>query len=213
MIVEWKYYFKQSTASEDVLNFLLEERKRGNFFGSTFPKGGTHTCFNIAQCEQIEEILRTSWPGINFQKKLVFRGDLFDVDFGLKTFRLPLVQWCPSPIFSFEYGESILPEEPWGLSMEGSVLFKKTLRRTIDKHVIGLTRKQNDIQENFDCYQIDELGIPIEYQVMKEAPLSMNCSGIDKVDIFKPENDIILCSSRFANLLKRDWNGMIHNKF
>lgn len=214
MLKEWKYYFYDTKYSAEIINHLIEKKEKGEFLGSTFPNASTHTCFNEAQCEKLENLIKETWQKSIYEKIRYFRGDLFDVDFGIKTFKQPFVQWCPSPIFSYATKEILPPEEPWGISMKGDILLNNNLRDVIANHVKGLSVKDINVHSIYDSYQIDNRKLSKSIvNLVDKKPLSLDCSEIQEWDIFSISNGIIVCSARFATLLKRDWSGMVHNKF
>lgn len=213
MLIEWKYFFSDHNYSEDILNSLIRKKGEGIFLGSTFLKAKTHTCFNENQSLEVEKLISEVCPKLVYQKKNYFRGDLFDYDFNMKTFKNPFVQWCPSPIFSYEAKELIPPEEPWGISMEGFILIRSVLRNVILKYVKGLKIKNINIVSDFDIYEVEELRLSNCIIEANKNPLVLDCSSITERDIFLLNKKIFVLSSRFSSILKKYWDGMIFNKF
>lgn len=212
MLIEWKFCFRDSTATEVLLHALVQEREGGHFMGSTFPAARSHTCFSEEHCLALRSFLK-QYPEVVYQYRSYYRGNLFDSDFGLDTFDVPLVQWCPSPIYSVEFGQSIPPEEPWGLTMEGLILLDAEWKETADRNVVGLQRDLCDVGAGMDAYRLQYECVGLNYVVEEGKPLMVECVHVPEVDILSLDNGIILCSSRFATMLRRDWDGMVHAKF
>jgi hypothetical protein len=211
MLHSWIYCFKQSNKARDFLDFLLRERKEGRFLGSTFPNRWCHSCFSTEQCKSMDIFLNNT--DLEVQVCSFFTGNLFDCDFGIDTFKQPLVQWCPDPIYSRTFQQSISDNEPWGLTMEGEILLPVEFRENVDKITTGLKFRSSDTKEAFDTYEIAYDRISLIHSEGITKPLSIDCSMCPNVDILRLDNGIILCSSRFAILLEHSWNGFVHAKF
>ena len=212
MQLEWKFCLRDSQVAQRFLLCLEQEREAGRFLGSTFPAARSHACFTEEQRAQVEELLRAS-EDVEFQQCSYYRGDLFDSDFGLKTFKKAYVQWCPSAIHSLRFQQELPPDEPWGLSMEGDVLLKDELRTMVDTNIVGLVRVSHCAERAFDIYTIENASIPCDGAIEEEQPLTMDCSRLPEADVLSLDNGVILLSARLAAVLKKEWDGMVHNKF
>ncbi|MDI1310858.1 SMI1/KNR4 family protein [Prosthecobacter sp.] len=211
MMLEWKYCFEAGTQSRGFLQELIEQRDRGLFLGSSFPDGYCHSCFTKQQCDMVDQ-LAAGIQGLNFERTFVFRGNLFARDFGMNLFAEPFVQWCPSPIYSMRFSQLVPPIEPWGKSMDGKLIFGSDLESLIRNSVVGLAPVNHQLMPNLLLYR-PTLEIDVNHECHESTPLSLDCSLMPEADFVKLQSGVLLCSSRFARVLSRSWDGSINAKF
>jgi hypothetical protein len=214
MKAEWRYVFRRSPDAEAFLNSLVLKREQGSSLGSTYPAAYTHTCFSEAQCAELHRLMGKH-ERLEVQQRSYFQGDLFDVDFGMKTFKEPIVQWCPSVVYSETFGQVIPPIQPWGLTMEGRILLPADLEPVIERYVTGIVRVAvgSRMDTRFHLYRIEYEGYDLHYEYEARQPLVVDCARAPKSDLMSLGNGVLLCSSRFAAVLKKYWDGMVHAKF
>lgn len=211
MQVEWKYCFESGVKAAQFLQALLMQREQGRFLGSTYPDGYCHSCFTKEQGDFVEG-LASGVHDLNFERAIVFRGNLFAEDFGINTFAEPFVQWCPSPIYSRKFSQWIPPAEPWGTSMEGDLLFGIELLELIEDSIVGLEVSSERTVPGFVvCRPVFE--VEVAHERSESEPLALNCSQMPLADVVRLKSGVILCSSRFARILSSKWKGSKYAKF
>ncbi|MGD9128408.1 MAG: hypothetical protein PVH19_13615, partial [Planctomycetia bacterium] len=149
---ELRYCFQKSNSSEEVLKLLDSAEEQGRFLGFTYSAQWSHSCFTEEQRQGTEEII-SSVEGCNYQTIYYLSGNLMEEDVDIKTFSQPLVQWCPVPQYSIKFEQIMPSEEPWGLSMEGDILFVRGMREFLD-NILGLQLVAPNVSSRFDAYRI-----------------------------------------------------------
>lgn len=209
---EWKYCFSKSDSSGRALKALVSAREQGAFLGSTYPDGWCHSCFTEEQCQATESVLGES-DFCDYQSLAFLRGNLMDNEVGIRTFSQPFVQWCPSPVYSVRFRQDIPPEEPWGLSMEGQLLFRQEMRCFL-KGLAGIQIDALEVSARFDSYRvIEECTLGVDPIAGQGEILSIDMSGKMAADVFRGHDGVIVLSTALARVLKAEWDGLVHNKF
>jgi SMI1-KNR4 cell-wall len=211
------YYFTPSEPASHLIDQLLRMKERGEYVGFTYPPASTHTCFNVDQESKLKQVINSYLgAGLRFECAEYFRGNLSGKDFGISTFRQPVVQWCPDLTITSDHKKVFNKKEPWGLTMDGVVALPVALREIIQHAVLGLNRIEADGQtDNFDLYRIQSNGVPdFASEDHTKSPMTVDGSVVPiSRDIWKYKSGVILCSQRLGKLLNKLWEGLPDVKF
>jgi len=212
MDLNWIYYFHTGEIGDKVLSELEVIRESGDHIGFTYSKHRTHQCFFQLHVEKLEQVI-AKYPDLQFESCSYFDGNVMDEDFGISTFRQPLVQWCP-PVIITKFDRIVIDaEDSWGLSTDGLVALCSELSAVVDTGIVGLTRLEENVAGPFELYRINNDDVEIPHKIIAEAPLQVKGHGLPQADIFRLENGIILLSQAFAKILKKYWDGDMYAKF
>jgi hypothetical protein len=210
---EWIYCFRKSGQAKQVLSDLKNAYGTDAHLGLTFPSTWNHTCFKEKHCSILEQRLASN-KDVEYQTLIYFSGNIFPEDVGIRTFSQPYVQWCPCSIYSIEFEQDINLDSPWGLTMEGYILFPESMRSFLAMQITGLEKISDNVIGAFDAYQIlGDAGICPDLPDDNEEPLTVDFNNNSAPDILRTNTGVLLCSLALARILKPQWDGFVYAKF